>query len=119
MLGLAASLGLPGLAGFWGEFFSVYAAWSPAGDRPRALFVTCAVIAAMGAALSAAYALRVARAVWVGDRPEPGTRASPDVRGAERWVLGTLALVVVALGVAPGPLLGVTSGAVARIVGGS
>ncbi len=37
VLGLAASLGLPGLAGFWGEFFSVYAAWLPAGDRPRAL----------------------------------------------------------------------------------
>ena len=46
ILGLAASLGLPGLAGFWGEFFSVYAAWLPADDRPRALFVGCAVVAA-------------------------------------------------------------------------
>ena len=71
VLGLAASLGLPGLAGFWGEFFSVYAAWWPAADRPRPLFVACAVVAAVGAALAAGYALRVARRVWVGDRPDP------------------------------------------------
>ena len=40
VVGLAASLGLPGLAGFWGEFLSVYAAWSPAADRPAGLFRT-------------------------------------------------------------------------------
>ncbi len=117
VLGLAASLGLPGLAGFWGEFFSVYAAWSPADDRPRALFVTCAVLAAVGAALSAAYALRVARVVWVGDRPGPGSHATPDTVGVERVVLGTLAVVVVALGVAPGPLLSLTADAVTLIAG--
>ena len=77
LLGLAASLGLPGLAGFWGEFFAVYAAWLPADDRPRGLFVTCAVVAAIGAALAAAYALRVARRVWVGDQPDPEAAAAP------------------------------------------
>ena len=47
VVGLAASLGLPGLAGFWGEFLSVYAAWSPAADRPEGLFRTLAVVAAV------------------------------------------------------------------------
>ena len=60
VVGLAASLGLPGLAGFWGEFLSVYAAWSPAADRPEGLFRTLAVVAALGTVLAAAYALRVA-----------------------------------------------------------
>jgi NADH-quinone oxidoreductase subunit M len=119
VLGLAASLGLPGLAGFWGEFLAVYAAWAPAGDRPRALFVGCAVVAAVGAALAAAYALRVARTVWVGDQPDAEeAAATPDTRGVELAVLGALAVVVVALGVLPGQLLDVTAAAATTMVGG-
>ena len=119
VLGLAASLGLPGLAGFWGEFFSVYAAWLPAADRPRALFVTCAVVAAVGAALAAGYALRVARRVWMGDRPDPEAAAvTPDTRGVELAVLSVLGVLVVVLGVLPGPLLSVTADAAALIAGG-
>ncbi len=119
VLGLAASLGLPGLAGFWGEFLAVYSSWSPADDRPRGLFLACAVVAAVGAALAAAYALRVARVVWVGDRPEPGGVGTPDTVGVERWVLAVLAVSVVVLGVAPGILLSVTADAVALIGGGT
>ena len=119
VLGLAASLGLPGLAGFWGELFSLVAAWEPAPDRPRALFVACAVVAAVGAALAAAYALRVARRVWVGDRPDGEVATTPDTRGIELVVLAVLATAVVVLGVLPGPLLAVTADDVARIVGRS
>ncbi len=117
VLGLAASLGLPGLAGFWGEFLAVYAAWAPADDRPRGLFVGCAVVAAVGAAIAAAYALRVARLVWVGDRAEPDAAVTPDTVGVERAVLGVLGLAVVVLGVLPMTVLSVTSGAVAGLVG--
>jgi NADH-quinone oxidoreductase subunit M len=115
VLGLAASLGLPGLAGFWGEFLAVYAAFAPAGDRPRALFVAAAVVAAVGAALAAAYALRVARLVWVGDRPDPDVTPTADTVGVERVVLGVLATAVVVLGVLPMTVLSVTADAVARI----
>jgi NADH-quinone oxidoreductase subunit M len=120
ILGLAASLGLPGLAGFWGEFFSVYAAWLPADNRPRALFVGCAVVAAIGAALAAGYSLRVARTVWMGDQPDPeAAAATPDTRGVELVVLSVLGTLVVVLGVFPGPLLAVTADAAALIAGGS
>ncbi len=119
VLGLAASLGLPGLAGFWGEFFSVYAAWWPAPDRPRGLFVACAVVAAVGAALAAGYALRVAGTVWVGDRPAAeAAAATPDTSGVELGVLGALAALVVVLGVLPGPLLSVTADAAALLARG-
>ncbi len=117
VLGLAASLGLPGLAGFWGEFLAVYSAWAPAADRPRALFVVCAVVAAVGAALAAAYALRVAGIVWAGDRPDPEAARTADAVGVERWVLAALAGLVVVLGVAPMLLLSVTADAVASIGG--
>ncbi len=117
VLGLAASLGLPGLAGFWGEFLAVYAAFDPAADRPAGLFVGCAVAAAAGAALSAGYALRVAGIVWVGDRPDAGAALTPDTVGTERAVLGVLATAVVVLGVLPMTVLSVTAGAVAGLVG--
>lgn len=116
VLGLAASLGLPGLAGFWGELLALYAAWAPAPDRPRGVFLVCAVVAAVGAALAGAYALRVARAVWVGDRPDPeAVDTTPDTVGVEAGVLGVLATAVVLLGVLPGPLLGLTAAAAASI----
>ena len=115
VLGLAASLGLPGLATFWGELFAIYAAWVPAPDRPRGIFVACAVVAAVGAALAAAYALRVARVVWVGDRPERGVERTRDTRGVEAGVLAVLAAAILLLGVLPGPLLAMTSAAVAAI----
>jgi NADH-quinone oxidoreductase subunit M len=117
LLGLAAGLGLPGLAGFWGELLAVYSAWAPAGDRPRAVFVVCAVVAAVGAALAAAYALRVAGLVWAGDRPDPEAPRTPDTTGVERWVLGVLAAGVMVLGVLPMLLLSTTADAVARIGG--
>jgi NADH-quinone oxidoreductase subunit M len=75
LVGLAAALGLPGLVSFWGEFLALYAAWSPAADRPVLLMRVCVVLGATGLALAAAYSLRVARLVWSGEagRPVVGT----------------------------------------------
>jgi NADH-quinone oxidoreductase subunit M len=72
-------------------------------------------VAAVGAALAAAYALRVARVVWVGDRPERGVERTRDTRGIEAGVLSVLAAAILLLGVVPGPLLAMTSAAVAAI----
>ncbi len=62
LLGFAAmaSLGLPGLAGFWGEFPALLASWNPSevfsGDV-RDLFRALTIIAAIGTVLAAAYLL--------------------------------------------------------------
>ncbi|HEV7173649.1 NADH-quinone oxidoreductase subunit M [Pedococcus sp.] len=114
VVGLAASLGLPGLAGFWGEFLSVYAAWSPAADRPVGILRVVAVVAVVGTVLAAAYSLRVARLVWAGDRREPFIE---DGWGGEWLVAGALVVATMAIGVAPGPLLALTRGAVSTIIG--
>jgi NADH-quinone oxidoreductase subunit M len=68
-----ASLGLPGLAGFWGEAFAVVAAF----QRGDFLWVLYGVLAAVGGALTAAYFLRMLRKVTHGP-------ASPVVAAADR-----------------------------------
>nr|WP_188189482.1 NADH-quinone oxidoreductase subunit M [Nonomuraea sp. SYSU D8015] len=52
-----ASLGLPGLAGFWGEMLALLGAFQPANGLPRGLFLTYMVIGGLGAVLTAAYFL--------------------------------------------------------------
>ena len=130
ILGLAAGLGLPGLAGFWGEFLAIVAAWNPA--HHEGILRTCAVIAAVGAALAAAYALRVARIVWVGDAVpdtaaddalagelEPIDPRTPDTRGVELAVLAVLVTAVVTIGVLPHTVLSVTASAAETLIGGA
>ena len=111
ILGLAATLGLPGLAGFWGEIMAIYAAWtSPLG--PGLLVKVCAALAALGAVLAAAYALRVARLLWVGEADEPATppeKVRTETRGSERLVLAVLVAAVVAIGLVPHLVWSVTA----------
>jgi NADH-quinone oxidoreductase subunit M len=52
-----ASLGLPGLAGFWGEFPAILSAYQPAEGLPVEVFRTYMVIAAIGTVFAAGYLL--------------------------------------------------------------
>jgi NADH-quinone oxidoreductase subunit M len=115
IVGLAASLGLPGLAGFWGEFLGMYAVWSPAEGLPLVVLRGAAVAGALGTVLAAAYALRVARLVWAGERLQP---VIADSRGAEWAVVASLVAAALALGILPQLLLSATADAVAALVGG-
>lgn len=119
LVGLAAALGLPGLAVFWGELFAITAAWSPGPGHSQGLYRTCAVLAALGAVLAAGYCLRVADRVWVGDPiPEGADVVDVETRGAERSVLTVLAVAVVALGLVPGVVFDITAPAVRALLGG-
>ena len=106
VLGMAASMGLPGLAGFWGEIGALLAGWDPAADRPQGWFRAFTVIAAVGAALAAAYAVRVLREVWSGDRVEPRI---PDAVLTERTALRLLGVLILGLGLVPTALLAITA----------
>jgi len=105
VVGFAASLGLPGLVGFWGEFLAMYSSWSPAADRPEVFMRVLAVLAVTGTAVAAGYSLRVLRLIWSGDRTTP---AHEDARGGEWSVLAVLVAGVLVLGVAPGIVLNTT-----------
>nr|WP_281496736.1 NADH-quinone oxidoreductase subunit M [Ornithinimicrobium sp. F0845] len=113
VLGMAAAMGLPGLAGFWGEWGAIYASWAPGAGRTEGWFRFFALLAALGAVLAAAYAVRVLREVWAGDRRSPAIR---DVRGTELGVLVVLGVGIVALGVYPVALLDLTAPAVEGII---
>lgn len=114
VLAMAAGMGLPGLAGFWGEIGAIYAGWAPAADRPEAWFRFFAVLAVLGAVLAVAYAVRVLREVWSGDRLEPRV---PDAARTERFSISVLGGLVLLLGLWPGLLLTLTAPAVQAVVG--
>ncbi|RKN44290.1 complex I subunit 4 family protein [Micromonospora endolithica] len=114
LLGFAAvaSLGLPGLAGFWGEAFAVVAAVEVGGP----LWTTLAVLAAFGGALTAAYFLRLLRRVTHG-RPSPVVgRLTPGLAGAELAAWVPLVLLALAVGLVPTLVLGVAEGPVDALV---
>lgn len=70
--GAVASLGLPGLAGFWGEMLAMFGAYEPAAGLSRPAFLTYLALAAFGTLLTAAYLLVVVRRVCMG---EPADRS--------------------------------------------
>ncbi|MBU8857167.1 MULTISPECIES: NADH-quinone oxidoreductase subunit M [unclassified Micromonospora] len=115
LLGFAAvaSLGLPGLAGFWGEAFAVVAAVQRGGP----LWLTLAVLAALGGALTAAYFLRLLRRVTHG-RPSPAVAGlAPGLAGAELTAWAPLVLLALAVGLAPALVLSYASGPVEALLG--
>ncbi len=77
-----ASLGLPGLAGFWGEFPALLAAWNPndalLGDLDE-LYRTLTVVAAIGTVLAAGYLLWLYQRTSFG---EPSEEFMPHGGGA-------------------------------------
>jgi len=107
LLGFAAiaSLGLPGLAGFWGEFLALVGAYLPASPE-QTLFRILLVLAALGTVFAAAYFLKVLRRVGQGDLPVPRVR-DLGVYEAASWL--PLAALVLVLGLAPALLLDLTA----------
>lgn len=64
-----ASLGLPGLAGFWGEMLTMFGAFDPAAGLSRPAFLTYMAVAGFGTLLTAAYLLMVVRRICMGPLP--------------------------------------------------
>jgi NADH-quinone oxidoreductase subunit M len=115
-----ASLGLPGLAGFWGELFAIVAAWQRSDGGTDPLWTACAVLAAIGAALAAAYFLRLLRIVVNGPPGEVVQKAGPlPIRPGEWLAWGPLAALTLVLGLVPALVLELGLGpvqAIARVV---
>lgn len=113
VLGLAsmASLGLPGLAGFWGEFPAILAAYEPAPMLNETLFRVLMVIAALGTVLAAGYLL------WLYQRTSFGTPSEEfaddpsitDVTTVEwiSWI--PMIVLIVVLGFLPSLIFDVTN----------
>ena len=134
ILGFAAmaSLGLPGLAGFWGEFPAILSAYNPNFGLSEALFRTLMVIAAIGTVFAAAYLLWLYQRTAFG-RPNPEFEQHAHPVGANvndehhdvdihdvtkiEWIAWTPFLIaIVVFGVYPQLMFGVMDPAVSLLI---
>jgi len=122
-----ASLGLPGLAGFWGEFPSLLSSYNPTlpfglwggGDGTLWTFRTYMVIGAIGTVLAAGYLLWMFQRVAMGKvKPEFENAHIHDVHVSE-WIAWVPLLgLVIALGVYPQLIFKMTDLPVTQLVHG-
>lgn len=114
-----ASLGLPGLAGFWGEFTAMWAAISPAEAIAVSdgFYLALVVGAAIGTVLTAGYFLWLLQRVNLG-RPSAkwADEKLQDVMAVEYASWLPLAAIILIMGIFPVVVFGVQDAAVANLV---
>ena len=102
-----ASLGLPGLAGFWGEFPAILSAYQPADGLPVEVFRAYMVIAAIGTVFAAGYLLWMFQRTAFGEPTaefSPGHGHDEDIHDVNKfeWVAWSpLLIAIVVFGVYP------------------
>ncbi len=112
ILGFAtmASLGLPGLAGFWGEFPAILSAYNPAPGLSTGLFRGYMVVAALGTVLAAGYLLWLLQRTAFG-KPSEEFADDPEIVDAvlSEWIAWVPFLIlIVVLGFFPGLIFDIT-----------
>ena len=114
-----ASLGLPGLAGFWGEFPAILAAYSPAEGLSEEVFRVYMVVAAAGTVLAAGYLLWLLQRTAFGEPKEEFLHDSHvhDMGVFEYVAWVPILAFIVVLGVYPNLLFQVTDDAVQTALG--
>jgi NADH-quinone oxidoreductase subunit M len=112
-----ASLGLPGLAGFWGEFMSLVSAYNPLDGLSLGVFRTSMVLAAIGTVLTAGYMLWMLQKVNLG---EPGDEwQSHEFHDVDRFEIAAwapLIVLIVVIGFYPNVVFSATTDTVTSLV---
>jgi NADH-quinone oxidoreductase subunit M len=108
-----ASLGLPGLAGFWGEFPAILSAYSPAEPLSEQVFRVFMVVAAIGTVFAAGYLLWLLQRVAFGTPTEEfANEHIHDMHLTDYLAWAPMVALIVVLGVYPNLLFKITDGAV-------
>ncbi|WP_242342172.1 complex I subunit 4 family protein [Anaeromyxobacter terrae] len=109
---MLSSVGLPGTNGFVGEFLILSGTWlSRLGSAP--VFAT---LGAIGVILGAVYMLILVERVFFGAMRNPANRALRDLSVREGFVLVPMLVLIVVMGVLPGPFLAPAKPAVDRLI---
>jgi len=103
-----ANAGLPGTSGFVGEFMVILAAF-------QANF-WFAFLAATTLILGAAYTLWMVKRVMFGDIANDNVAQLTDINRREFWMLASLAIIVLAIGLWPAPLTEVMHSSVEHLL---
>ena len=109
-----ASVGLPGLCGFVGEFLVLLGSFTA--DKTWGLTGTVdylpgskvlAILSASAVILAAMYLLTMFQKLMFGplDKPENKAASFRDVHGRETWVLGIVIVTALVMGIYPKPIL--------------
>jgi NADH-quinone oxidoreductase subunit M len=120
ILGLCAmaSLGLPGLAGFWGEFPAILASYSPAAGINESTFRVYMVIAAVGTVLAASYLLWLYQRTAFGEPSEEFSHhAVADINIYEYVAWTPMIIGIIVLGLYPNILFRIMDPAVQAALG--
>jgi len=117
-----ASLGLPGLAGFWGEFPAILSAYNPAPELAEGLYRFYMFVAALGTVFAAGYLLWLYQRTSFGAPKDEFAREHVhDVHVSEWLAWAPMLALIVVLGFLPNLIFGMTDGAVsamAQVFGG-
>ena len=103
-----ANAGLPGTSGFVGEFLVILGTFSVSGFY--------ATVAALTLIVGAAYTLWMVNRVVFGAISNPDVGSLSDLNRREFWMLGSMAVAVLILGVWPAPLLDVMESSVTHLL---
>ncbi len=118
ILGFAsmASLGLPGLAGFWGEFPAILAAYNPAEILSANVWRAYMIVAALGTVLAAGYLLWMLQKTAFGT-PTEEFEHDPHINDVNRfeWISWSpLLILIVVFGFYPNLIFDLTDPAVIK-----
>ncbi|MGH2806773.1 MAG: complex I subunit 4 family protein [Actinomycetota bacterium] len=116
---MIASLGLPGLAGFWGEMLALLGSYQPGAGLDETLFRILMVGGAIGTVLTAGYFLWTIQRVNLGTVPTRFAEGKGvfDVVALEWWAWAPLLVLTLVAGLYPKIVLGVTNDAVGVLLG--
>ncbi len=112
-----ASLGLPGLAGFWGEFMALLGAYNPLPGLNVMIFRSSMVAGAVGTVLTAGYLLWMLQRVNLGEPKDEWL--DQELHDADNYELVAwipLVILTVLIGVFPKLIFGATNDAVIALV---
>lgn len=102
-----AALGLPGLSGFISEAFAFLGAFK--------VFRWITIASTLGIVLTAAYMLWTLQRLFLGQLPEKWKDLT-DINGREMFTLVPLAIIVIFLGIYPGPMIDLMNSSVNHLV---
>ena len=112
-----ASLGLPGLAGFWGEFMSLVASYNPLPGLSLGVFRSAMVIGAIGTVLTAGYMLWMLQKVNLGETGDEWE--GKELHDVDRFELAAwvpLIVLIVVIGFFPKIIFNSTTDVVTSLV---